>query len=153
MTTQLNQLTQVASVAAGDLSVLWSQQNGDARVAPMSVLAAYFNTAVVNTDNKVTQYASPNATGFTVTLTDSSGASVFLLLTPTGTFATGTITMPALANCIDKQEVLVTTTQTVTSLTVAPNGNTVNGAPTTLTANTFFRLRFDAVNHAWYRVG
>ena len=37
--------------------------------------------------------------------------------------------------------------------TVAGNGSTVNGAPTTLAANSFFRLRFDGVFKAWYRVG
>jgi hypothetical protein len=29
----------------------------------------------------------------------------------------------------------------------------VNGAPTTLAANAFFRLRFDGVFNAWYRIG
>jgi hypothetical protein len=47
----------------------------------------------------------------------------------------------------------VNTTQAVTALTVAGNGATVNGAPTTLAANGFFRIRFDAVLDVWYRVG
>ena len=35
----------------------------------------------------------------------------------------------------------------------ARNGATVTGAPTSLSANGFFRLRFDAVASVWYRVG
>jgi hypothetical protein len=78
---------------------------------------------------------------------------VFLLLTPGGTYATGTIVLPALAECADGQEVLVTCTQIVTALTVSGNGSTVNGAPSALAANGFFRLRFDGVLDSWYRVG
>jgi hypothetical protein len=84
---------------------------------------------------------------------DTSGENVYLLLTPTGTLAAGTITLPALASAVDGQQVLVSCTQIVTALTVAGNGATVNGAPTTLAANGFFRLRFDGVNNSWYRVG
>jgi hypothetical protein len=79
---------------------------------------------------------------------------MFLLLTPTGGFAAGTITLPAQATCVDGQEVLVTTTQLVTALTVGGNGATaVNGAPTTLAANAFFRMRYDGPAKSWYRVG
>jgi len=102
----------------------------------------------------VTQYAAPAATGFTVLVAPpDSGDSMFLLLTPNAGYAAGTITLPAAATCVDGQELLVTTTQLVTALTVGGNGSTVNGAPTTLAANAFFRLRFDGVFKAWYRVG
>jgi hypothetical protein len=33
------------------------------------------------------------------------------------------------------------------------SGNTVTGAPTTLAANDFFTMRYDAATAAWYRVG
>jgi len=49
--------------------------------------------------------------------------------------------------------VLVNCTQAVTTLTINGNGATVTGAPTTLAANAFFRLRFEAVAGVWYRVG
>ena len=48
---------------------------------------------------------------------------------------------------------MVSCTQAVTTLTVSGNGSTVNGAPTTLAANGFFRLRYDGVFKAFYRVG
>lgn len=103
----------------------------------------------------VTQYAAPNASGFNITIAPPvTGTSMFLLLTPTGAFAAGTITLPAQSSLIDGQEVLVHTTQAVTTLTVAANGATaVNGAPTTLAQFAFFRLRYDTINKSWYRVG
>jgi hypothetical protein len=61
--------------------------------------------------------------------------------------------LPLLANCVDKQEILVNCTQAITTLTVNGNGATVTGAPTTLSANGFFRLRFDGLANVWYRVG
>lgn len=98
------------------------------------------------------QYSAPSATGFSVQITDGSD-NIHLILTPVAGYAAGTIVLPLLANCVDGQEVLVNCTQAVTTLTVSGNGSTVTGAPTTLAANAFFRLRFDDVTNTWYRVG
>lgn len=150
--TTINQLSAVDTVASSDQVPIYSSGNGDARKASMSVIKTYVLSDATVADDKVTQYASPAATGFTVTVNNSS-ASVWLILTPLAGYATGTITLPAVANCVDRQEVLVNTTQSVNSLTVDGNGATVIGVPTTLAANAFFRLRFDAVLDVWYRVG
>lgn len=99
------------------------------------------------------QYASPSATGFSVAITDSS-ANTHLILTPTAGFATGTIVLPAIANVVDKQEILVNCTQQVVALTVDGNGaGSVTGEPSSLGADDFFRLKYDAITNAWYRVG
>lgn len=150
--TTINQLSAVDAVVSSDQVPIYSSSNGDARKASMSVIKDYVLSDATAADDKVTQYASPAATGFTVTVNNSS-SSVWLILTPLAGYAAGTITLPAVANCIDRQEVLVNTTQAVTTLTVSGNGATVIGAPTTLAANAFFRLRFDAVLDVWYRVG
>ena len=150
--TTINQLSAVDAVVSSDQVPIYSSTNGDARKASMSVIKDYVLSDATVADDKVTQYASPAATGFTVTVNDSSD-SVWLILTPLAGYAAGTITLPAVANCVDRQEVLVNTTQAVTTLTVSGNGATVIGAPTTLAANAFFRLRFDAVLDVWYRVG
>lgn len=150
--TTINQLSAVDTVASSDQVPIYSSGNGDARKASMSVIKTYVLSDATVADDKVTQYASPAATGFTVTVNNSS-SSVWLILTPLAGYATGTITLPAVANCVDRQEVLVNTTQAVTTLTVSGNGATVIGSPTTLAANAFFRLRFDAVLDVWYRVG
>lgn len=150
--TEINRLSAASSLSNADQVPIWQSDNGDARKSSLSLLKAFINADITASDDKVTQYASPSSTGFSVTLADNS-YSKWLILTPTATFADGTLVLPAFANCVDRQEILVNTTQEVTTLTITPNGSTVTGAPTTLAANAYFRLRFDAVNSTWYRVG
>lgn len=148
----INQLSAADSLSDGDLLPVYSQNNGDARKAALSLLAAYLQGKITSTDDKTTQYAAPSATAFNIQIA-GTGQSIWLILTPTGAFADGTLTLPPVAGVLDKQEILVNTTQAVTALTIAGNGATVTGAPTTLAANAFFRLRFDGVTDTWYRVG
>lgn len=99
----------------------------------------------------ITQYENPNATGFSRTITPQvDGQSVWLLLMPTGAFAAGTLVMPEVSTCRDRQEVEVLCSQNLADLTVAGNGASINGAPIALTANEAFKLRFDAVTTTWY---
>lgn len=148
----INELSAVDTPSGSDLLPIFSQSNGDARKLSLTNLSTWLQTQITTSDNKVTQYAAPSATGFTVLISDGT-SSVWLILTPVAGYAAGTITLPSLANATDKQEVLVNCTQAVTTLTVGGNGATVTGAPTTLAANAFFRLRYDAVMSTWYRVG
>lgn len=150
--TTINQLSAVDEVVSGDQVPIYSSENGDARKASMATLLAFISGQITANDDKITQYAAPSATGFSVQV-NNDGDSVWLILTPTGTFAAGTLVLPSVANCVDRQEILVNCTQVVTTLTINGNGATVTGAPTTLAANSYFRLRFDAVVKTWYRVG
>lgn len=150
--TTINQLSAVDEVVSGDQVPIYSSENGDARKASMATLLAFISGQITANDDKITQYAAPSATGFSVQV-NNDGDSVWLILTPTGTFAAGTLVLPSVANCVDRQEILVNCTQVVTTLTIDGNGATVTGAPTTLAANGYFRLRFDAVVKTWYRVG
>lgn len=128
--------------------------NGQDRRASVAQFAIVLQPLLSPAGGLITQYAAPNASGFSVTVSPpTDGASMFLLLTPAAGYAAGTIVLPAQSTCIDGQELLVSCTQAVTTLTVSGNGSTVNGAPTTLAANGFFRLRFDGVFKAWYRAG
>ena len=148
-------LNEATTVASGDMVPIASGTGGgNLRKATLATIATFMqNNIVASGDGKVTQYSAPSASPFTVAVTDSS-ESVWLILTPTGTLANGTVTLPAVANAIDRQEILVNCTQIVTALTVAGNGATaVTGAPTTLAANGYFRLRYEAVTKTWYRVG
>lgn len=154
----INQLTRATALSAGDLLPLFSTDDGDARAAPVSVLQSYMQSNLNFSDaaDYATQYAAPSATGFNVAVTDgaTNNTNVHLILTPLAGYAAGTITLPAKAGLVDKQEVLVNCTQAVTALTVALNGASgAIGAPTTLAANAFFRLKYDAVTFNWYRVG
>ena len=147
----INQLS-TATLTASDLIPVWSTGNSDTRKASLSALKTFINDDDTVADDKVTEYAAPSATGFTATITDSS-ASVWLVLTPAAGYAAGTIALPAAANSVEKQEVLVNCTQSVGTLTVTSSGGTVTGAPSSLSANGFFRMRFEPVTSTWYRVG
>jgi len=150
---RFNQLTRTDTVSAGDILAVFVQNDGDPRGAAISVLQAYLQDNLnFQTEEFTTQYASPSSTGFSVSILDSSD-NVHLILTPTGAFAAGTIALPARANLVDKQEYLQNCTQSVTTLTINGNGATVTGAPTTLSANAFFRLKYDQPSNVWYRVG
>lgn len=73
-----------------------------------------------------------------------------VILNPAGTLATGTVTLPA--NPADQQSFVLVTTQTITALTVnTSDGTTLNGAPTTQSANTAVRWLFVASINAWVR--
>ena len=149
-------MASIINLQTGDLSAassipFYDPENGADRRASVSALAALLQT-LLSSAGSITQYAAPNATGFSVTIAPPTvGASVWLLLTPVAGYAAGTIVLPGADLRADGQEVTVSCTQAVTTLTVS--GGTINGAPATLAANGFFKLRFDGVLGAWYRVG
>ena len=151
----INQLNSVSSVSGGDQLAIGSTSNGDDRRASVTTLQTYMQDNLTFDSNSfVSQYNSPT-TGANVTVTDGSDddSNVHLILTPAGTLATLTITLPLSTSVVDKQEVLVNCTQAVTALTVSGNGATLSGDPTSLSATGFFRMKFDSQNTIWYRVG
>lgn len=151
----ISQLNSVDSLSESDLFAVWQAANSDTRKVALSVLLAFIEDNLTPPGSDVTQYAAPSASGFDIAIAPvTNGQNMYLLLTPTGEFAAGTITLPNVATCVDGQTVLVSTTQAVTALTINVNGaNGAPGAPTTLAANAFFKLRFDGVFNNWYRVG
>lgn len=149
MTQQINQLTATTSVQTADQFAVWSSADQDTRRAPGSQILTWLQSALTFTGLNISQqYAAPSTTGFTVTIT---AADTWLILTPTGGFAAGTIVLPAVR--LNEQIVRVNCTQAVTTLTVTGAGTTVTGAPATLAANAFFTMQYDATTNAWYRVG
>lgn len=152
--TTINRLSAVNSLEGGDQLPIYDQGNGDARKASLSLLLSWIQSGLTfPSEDYTTQRSTPSATGFSVSITDGS-SDIHLILTPTAGFAAGTIVLPASTNAVDKQRVLVNCTQAVTALTIDKNGATaITGAPTALTANDFFTLKYDAQTSTWYRVG
>jgi hypothetical protein len=92
-------------------------------------------------------------TGFSIAVPSPVSQQQWVLLQPAGTLASGTITLPLNSITPDGTEVLITSTQIITSLTVGTNGaSNAFGAPTTLAANGFARLRFVQAQNSWYRI-
>ena len=151
----ISKYTTLSTPVAGDMLLAYDASNSDTRKITLSALATYVNAQASTSgykDEYTTQYSAPSATGFNTQITDGS-ANIWLVLTPVAGYAAGTITLPAIANVVDKQEVKVVCTQAVTTLTIAGNGATgVVGEPTTLAANDFFTLKYDTLYDTWYRI-
>lgn len=148
MTLPISALTSATALGSADAFPIASSADGDTRKASLSLLATYLQGVLTFPGQLTQQYAAPSATAFNVAI---AAADTWLILTPTAGFAAGTITLPAVR--ANRQRIQVNCTQSVTTLTVAGNGTTVTGAPTTLAANAFFTLQYDATLNAWYRVG
>lgn len=132
----------------------YDPSNGQDRKGSLTELATALE-ALGATGGSFVQYAAAVASGSTVFVTPFvEGGDTFLLLLPTGTLASLTITLPAASQALADQEVLVHSTNAITSLSVAANGaSLVSGAPSSLAAGGFFRLRFDGVYRGWFRIG
>lgn len=150
--TTINRLTRTDTVSAGDVVPVYVQNQGDARGASLSLIAQFvLSTIQLTGTDFVTQYATPVATGFSVQISNTS-ANTHLILAPTGSFATGTLVLPVLANVIEGQQIMVTTLQPVAALTISPNGAVAIGAPTALVAFQTFTLKFDSSSFTWYMI-
>ncbi len=73
-----------------------------------------------------------------------------MLLEPSGTLATGTVTMAPVP--VDKEEACLFSTQTITSLTVSAGaGQSINNAVSTLAANARVCYLYSSSNTTWDR--
>ena len=145
----INQLSQMSAVSGADLLPVYSSSNGDARKLSVSALLTYFQQ----------QFASPTVstnlyvptTGFSIAVPTPVSEQQWVLLQPAGTLASGTIVLPLNTSTPDGTEVLITTTQTITALTVSLNGATAAfNSPTSLPAGVAVRLRFYQSTNSWY---
>lgn len=150
--TTINQLSAVDAVISSDQMPIYSSTNGDARKTSVATLGAYLSTQVTSINTMITQYAAPSTAGFTIALNNANN-SVWLIITPPSTIASGTIVFPEVNNAIDGQEIVINTTQTLTSLTFNANGATKVGEPASLSIGGFVRFRFNGVLKIWYRIG
>lgn len=147
----INQLPLLSEASAGDQIPVYSPNNGDARRLPMSALLAYFQQQFASPTVAVNLYVP--STGFNIAAPTPVSEQQWILLQPAGTLAAGTVTLPLNTSTPDGTEILVTTTQTITSFAVGLNGATaVYGSPTTLQSGAAVRLRFYLATNSWYSI-
>ena len=144
--TQIIQLSEADALALGDVFPAYIYEEGDTRKVSINTLLAFLEENL-SRGTLSTRYSAPSATGFSI----NAESNTHLILTPAAGYAAGTIVLPATPT--DRDEFLCNCTQSLTTLTINGNGKTVTGAPTTLAANAFFRLKYDGVSSVWYRVG
>jgi len=145
----INQLPVLSQLSSGDQIPVYNTVNGDARRASINALLTYFQE----------QFASPTVstnvyvptTGFSITVPTPVSQQQWMLLQPVSTLATGTITLPLNTDVPDGTEVLITTTQEITALTISLNGATAAfGTTPRLQAGAALRLRFYLATNSWY---
>ncbi len=147
----INQLSQMSQVSGADLLPVYSSSNGDARKLSVSALLTYFQEQFASPTVSTSLYVP--TTGFSIAVTTPVSEQQWVLLQPAGTLASGTIVLPLNTSTPDGTEVLITTTQTITALTIGLNGAVaVNGNPTTLSAGAAVRLRYYQSTLSWYAI-
>jgi hypothetical protein len=148
---QINQLPLLLQASTGDQIPVYTPNNGDARRLPIGSLLALFQQTFA-APSLATSIATPG-TGFNITVPTPVSQQQWMLLQPAGTLAVGTITLPLNTQTPDGTEVLITTTQQITSFTLALNGaSAAYGVPGNLAAQDFFRVRFVQSLNSWYRI-
>jgi hypothetical protein len=150
----LPKLSTIDVLDAADKLAVDDKSSGDWRAVSIDALREYMQGALVFSGTEFTkQYSSPSLSGTNIALLEGS-ANVWLILTPTAGLAALTLTLPASVTAVDMQEVMVNCTQQITALTVNLNGATAqNGAPSSLGADDFFKMKYDAATKTWNRIG
>lgn len=147
----INQLSPISQVSGGDQLPIYVPNNGDARRVSITQLLQYFQQTFASPTLATNLYVP--GTGFNITVPTPVSNDQWMLLQPAGTLATGTITLPLNTGVPDGTTVLITTTQEITSLTIALNGATaIFGGVTSLAAGTATAIRFYQATNSWYQI-
>ena len=148
---QINQLPVLSTVSSGDQLPVYSPNNGDARRTSIGALLTFFQQSFASPTLSVNLYVP--GSGFNITVPTPVSNDQWMLLQPAGTLATGTITLPLNTGVPDGTTVLITTTQEITSLTIALNGATaLYGGVSFLGAGTATAIRFYQPTNSWYQI-
>jgi hypothetical protein len=147
----INQLPLLMVASPGDQIPVYTPNNGDARRLPIGALLDYFQKTFAS-PTLATTIVTPG-TGFNVAVPTPVSQQQWMLIQPAGTLASGTVTLPLNTQTPDGTEVLVTTTQIITTFTLALNGAAaIYGNVSTLTAGSAVRYRFYQSTNSWYNI-
>ena len=147
----INQLPLLSPISSGDQLPVYSPNNGDARRTSVGSLLTFFQQSFASPTLAVNLFVPGN--GFNITVPTPVSNDQWMLLQPAGTLATGTITLPLNTGVPDGTTVLITSTQEITSLTIALNGaSAIYGAVTSLGAGCAAVYRFYQPTNSWYNI-
>jgi len=147
----INQLPVVSQLSSGDQIPVYNTVNGDARRASLNTLLGFFEQTFASPDVAVNLYTP--TTGFSIAVPTPVSQQQWILLQPVSTLATGTVTLPLNTGTPDGTEILITTTQQITALTIGLNGaSNVFGLPTMLQAGSGVRFRWYQATNSWYSI-
>ena len=147
----INQLPVLNTISSGDQLPVYSPNNGDARRTSIGSLLTFFQQSFASPTLAVNLFVP--GSGFNITVPTPVSDDQWMLLQPAGTLATGTITLPLNTGVPDGTTVLITTTQEITSLTIALNGaSAIYGGVSSLPAGSAIAIRFYQPTNSWYQI-
>lgn len=147
----INQLPLLSPISSGDQLPVYSPNNGDARRTSVGSLLTFFQQSFASPTMAVNLFVP--GSGFNLTVPTPVAQQQWMLLQPASTLATGTITLPLNTGVPDGTELLISSTQEITSFTIALNGaSAVFGAVTTLSAGAAVRFRYYDPTNSWYNI-
>ncbi|WP_394651400.1 transcriptional regulator [uncultured Acinetobacter sp.] len=141
------------TLEAGDQVVLFRTKNCDYRAIPFDSLVQLILDRVPTPVYQAATIQPFNPNGNFTKEIDNNAAGTYLVMNPSTVIAAGTLVLPSINSIVDGQEVLVTSSQQITDLTINANGATVIGAPDAMGATAFFKLKYEELSQTWYRVG
>ena len=145
----INQLPVLNTISSGDQLPVYSPNNGDARRTSIGSLLTFFQQSFASPTLAVNLYVPAN--GFNITVPTPVSEQQWMLLQPAGTLATGTITLPLNTGVPDGTTVIISSTQEITSLTIALNGaSAIYGGITNLVAGGATQIRYYQATNSWY---
>ena len=145
----INQLPVLSTISSGDQLPVYSPNNGDARRTSIGSLLTFFQQSFASPTLAVNLFVPAN--GFNITVPTPVSEQQWMLLQPAGTLATGTITLPLNTGVPDGTTVIISSTQEITSLTIALNGAAaIYGAVTSLAAGSATEIRYYQPTNSWY---
>jgi hypothetical protein len=148
---QIYQLSSLAQVSSGDQIPVYAPNNGDARRMSVGQLLQFFQQGFAAPDMAVNFYTP--TTGFSLAAPSPAAEQQWMLLQPAGTLASGSITLPLNTQTLDGAELLISSTQEITSFSLSLNGATAAiGVPAILTAGSAIRLRYYNATNTWYSI-
>jgi len=147
----INQLPVLNPISSGDQLPVYSPNNGDARRTSIGSLLTFFQESFASPTLSTNLYVP--GSGFNITVPTPVSNDQWMLIQPAATLATGTITLPLNTGVPDGTTVLITTTQEITSLTIALNGaSAIFGGVSTLVAGSSTAIRFYQPTNSWYQI-
>lgn len=138
-----------------DLVLIWDSSNSDWRLTSLNQVKDLMLSSLIEDGEvqhkPITQYSNPKD-GFSVKIDDTKGVDVHLILNLSSSYNVGVVILPQNIYSNDKQEIIVTSTNSITDFSLQVNEGTIRGEPNSLAANESFTLMFDKLYKTWYRI-
>ena len=138
------------TVISGDMLPIYVQDQGVSMAAALSTVAAYIQALLSPANYWENIYSIPVAAQSIAASVSTN--NLWYVLQPAGTIATLTLALPSVSTAIDGQEVMLSTTNTVTAITLTSTGNTIIGASSGLSSTTPQRFKYLQTLVTWVRI-